>query len=308
MTGDTTQVDVKVQQASSEKRTAENNKVQLIFTVIKGTESDFGKIFSIGRKKIRIGRAKDNHISLNDPRISNSHCQIRVIKDTEIEQIIVTDLDSTNGTYVNGELVEERTLKSGDKIGMGSSIIRFSFHDDIEEKYHARLFAFATTDSLTSFYNRRYILSELENQSRIAKRNHRVFCIFLLDIDGFKEINDTFGHLIGDEIIKKIAACIKRNLREQDFAGRFGGDEFMIILPETEIKGALKLGDRVRRKIEEFVIPHEGRQISTTITGSIGQYGLHGDSSAHLLQVTDRALCQAKKLGKNRIVEAENIP
>jgi diguanylate cyclase (GGDEF)-like protein len=304
MSGDTTKIDIKVRKPASEKQPPEESRVHLLFTVIKGAESDFGKIFSIDKKRISIGRADDNQIVINDPMASKHHCQVRIIKDSQIEQIVVTDLNSTNGTHLNGELAEERILRSGDKIGIGSTVLRFSFNDEIEEEYHARLFTFATTDSLTGFYNRRYILTELENQSRIAKRNRRVFSIFLLDIDGFKEINDTFGHLVGDEIIKKIAFCIKRNLREQDFAGRFGGDEFMIILPETEIEGALILGDRVRGKIEDYAIPHQGRQIRTTITGSIGQYGLHADSPGRLLQVTDRALCQAKKQAKNRIVDA----
>jgi two-component system cell cycle response regulator len=304
MSGDTTQIDIKTRKPASKKRDPEERKVQLLFTVIKGTESDFGKTFIVDKKRISIGRTDDNYIVINDPMVSKHHCQMRIVKDSHIEQIIVTDLNSTNGTHVNGELAEERILRSGDKIGIGSTVLRFSFNDEIEEEYHARLFTFATTDSLTGFYNRRYILTELENQSRIAKRNRRVFSIFLLDIDGFKEINDTFGHLVGDEIIKKIAFCIKRNLREQDFAGRFGGDEFMIILPETEIGGALILGDRVRSKIEDYAIPYQGREIRTTITGSIGQYGLHANNSTQLLQVADRALCQAKKQGKNRIVEA----
>jgi len=183
--------------------------------------------------------------------------------------------------------------------------LRFGFSDEIEEDYHARLFSIATTDSLTGFFNKRFIMTELENHSRIAKRNNRVFSIFLLDIDNFKEINDTMGHIAGDEYLKKISDIIRSSLREQDLAGRFGGDEFLIILPETDILGARQVANRIRGAIAKITLLVSIRHLTASISAGIGQFSIHGDTPESLLKKTDDALMNAKRQGKNLVMEAE---
>ena len=109
-------------------------------------------------------------------------------------------------------------------------------------------------------YNKRFIINELENYCRIARRSSRAFSIIMIDIDDFKKINDRFGHLSGDEYLKQFAGLIHASLRDQDIAGRIGGEEFLIILPETAIDGALQLAVRVRKRVEEFVLALPGLQ------------------------------------------------
>lgn len=283
-----------------------DHRSSIIFTIIDGEENQFGKIFTFYKDSILIGRNKYSDIYINDENISNDHCEIKVIKNDEnkIDQIILKDLLSTNGTYVNGKLISNKVLKSGDKIKIGETTLRFNYNDKLEEKYHLKLFNIATSDSLTKLHNKRYTIGELENQYKIAKRNNRIFSLIMFDIDDFKIINDKYGHIAGDEFLKNVASHINKHIREQDFAGRFGGDEFLIILPETEIEGAVILANRIREKIEKSETVYRDHKIKTTISGGISQFSFSYNNIGELLEITDKALYKAKKLGKNKVIKA----
>ena len=277
------------------------------FTVIHGSEVDFGKHFLFSQSPILIGREKTNALCLEDDKVSKVHSEVNIIRNQELEQVVIKDLDSTNGTFVNGEPVRQAVLKSGDKIELGDSVLRFHYKDEIEEEYHSKLFTFAATDSLTGLYNRRYIVNELENQSKIARRNERIFSLIIIDIDNFKHINDIFGHLAGDDYLKKMAFVLNRSLREQDICGRIGGEEFLIILPETDLEGALNLANRIREQIEKTELIHQGRVVKTTVSAGISQFGLHASKSRELFNMADMALQIAKKTGKNTITLANEV-
>ena len=275
----------------------------IVLTVIAGSESDFGKHFVLERKRSAVGREKANDIALNDGKVSKAHCEISVIRSSRgIEQISILDLDSTNGTYVNSEPVVQATLKAGDKIQAGDTILQLSYSDEIEREYHAKLFDFAARDALTGMYNKRFIINELENYCRIARRSGRTFSIILIDIDDFKKINDRHGHLAGDEYLKQFAALVRNSLREQDIAGRFGGEEFLVVLPETAIEGALQLAVRIRKNAEEFVLPYQNSGIRTTISAGVCQYEKSIRDVKEFLEVADQALYEAKREEKNKVM------
>jgi diguanylate cyclase (GGDEF)-like protein len=277
----------------------------IVLTVIAGSGTDFGKHFVLERQRTAIGREKVNDIALNDGKVSKAHCEVSVIRSARgIEQIGILDLDSTNGTYVNGQAVVQATLKAGDKIQAGETILQLSYSDEIEREYHAKLFDFAARDALTGLYNKRFIVNELENYCRIARRSERAFCIILFDIDDFKAINDRHGHLAGDEYLKEIAALFARSLREQDIAGRIGGEEFLIILPETPIEGALHLAVRMRLRVEEFVLPFGNAGVRTTVSAGVCQYEKGIKDVKELLDLADRGLYEAKRADKNRVMRA----
>jgi diguanylate cyclase (GGDEF)-like protein len=275
------------------------------FTVIHGHELDFGKHFNFSGGSLIIGREKNNRISLEDEKVSKKHCEVSIIRTWDLEEVILKDLDSTNGTYLNGKPIRKAVLKTGDKIGLGDTVLRFSYNDLLEEEYHSRLFTFAATDSLTGLYNRRYTINELENQSRIARRNNREFSIAVFDIDNFKQINDDYGHLAGDDYLKRLSLELTQCLREQDICGRIGGEEFLVILPETPLEGALHLANRVREKVRNIELTNQDRIIQTTISGGVSQFGLHASESRALFEKADLALQAAKKSGKNMIIQAE---
>lgn len=281
----------------------------IVLTVIAGGETDFGKHFVLERKRTALGREKGNDIILNDGKVSKTHCEISVIRSTRgVEQINILDLDSTNGTFVNGEAVVQATLRAGDKIQAGVTILQLSYSDEIEREYHAKLFDFAARDALTGLYNKRFIVNELENYCRIARRSERAFSLIMIDIDDFKQINDRRGHLAGDEYLKQVAALLASSLREQDIAGRVGGEEFLVILPETPIEGALHLAVRVRMAVEGFALFYQDEPIRTTISVGVCQYEKGIREVKDLLDLADRALYEAKRLGKNRVMRAALDP
>jgi diguanylate cyclase (GGDEF)-like protein len=284
---------------------AANAEQSIVLTVIAGSEVDFGRHFVLERKRTGIGREKVNDIALSDGKVSKAHCEISVIRSPRgIEQISLLDLDSTNGTYVNGEAVVQATLKAGDKIQAGSTVLQLSYSDEIEREYHAKLFDFAARDALTGMYNKRFIVNELENYCRIARRSQRAFSVILLDIDDFKQINDRFGHLAGDEYLKRLAGLIRDTLRDQDIAGRIGGEEFLIVLPETAIEGAMQLAVRLRMNVEGFVLTVQGQDVRTTISAGVCQYQRGMKDVKELLDLADQALYEAKRSEKNRVMRA----
>ena len=281
------------------------DEYKLIFTIIEGSEVDFGKVYNFSEGSVCIGRDKSNDIVLHDEKVSRKHSRVSFIEDDKEERVVIKDLDSTNGTFVNGEPVVNQILQTGDKVKLGSTIIRFSYSDLIEEKYRSRLYNLATLDGLTGFYNKRYIMNKLEIHNRIAKRNQRIYSLVLIDIDNFKAINDEYGHPFGDEYLMMFAHVVENLLREQDIAGRFGGEEFVIILPETDLKGALTLSERVRKKMEDSKLIHRKKVVQSTVSIGVAQFPLHGKTVTQMMKKADEAMYLAKSRGKNRVAAAK---
>jgi diguanylate cyclase (GGDEF)-like protein len=277
----------------------------IILTIIDGNEIDFGKHFLLEKNKILLGREDTNDIAINDEKISKVHCEISIIKSSQgIEQIFIKDLDSTNGTYINSAVINQSTLHAGDKIQIGDTVLLLSYSDEVEKEYHAKLFNYAVRDTHTGLYNKRFIINELENISRIARRSGRAFSIIIIDIDDFKQINDLYGHNSGDDYLKSIAKLFTQSLREQDIAGRIGGDEFLIILPETTIDGAFQLAIRIRKNVEDFILHYLNFKIMTTISAGVCQYKNSIKDVNELLDIADQALYEAKRSGKNNVMQA----
>ncbi|GIX40554.1 MAG: hypothetical protein KatS3mg129_0287 [Leptospiraceae bacterium] len=168
----------------------------------------------------------------------------------------------------------------------------------------------AITDPLTNLYNRRYIIETLNTLLYISERNKGELAILMIDIDNFKNFNDEYGHQIGDEVLKIVAKVLKQSIRKSDIVGRFGGEEFIIILPNTNQKYAFKVAEKVRKNIENIHYKNFGLENIPKITISIGIsiFPLHGYSYDHLLRKADEALYQAKKSGKNRTMVALTSP
>ncbi|MCU0236712.1 MAG: GGDEF domain-containing protein [Acidobacteria bacterium] len=277
----------------------------ILLVIIAGSETDFGRHFVLEREEATIGRDEGNDIVIHDGKISKLHCAISVVRGGRgVESIDLRDLGTTNGTFVNGEPVARTTLTAGDKIQVGDTILQLSYGDEIDREYHARLFQLAARDALTGLYNKRHVLSEVEGQIRISRRSGRPFSVILLDIDDFKQVNDRFGHLAGDEYLGEFAGLLTRSLREQDIAGRIGGEEFLVILPETALDGAFQLAGRVRGQVEAFVLCRRDQEIRTTISAGVCQYEPGMRDASELLELADQAMYEAKKAEKNKVMRA----
>jgi len=160
-------------------------------------------------------------------------------------------------------------------------------------------------DALTGVYNRRMFDSVMEVEWANAKRNHQPLSLLMLDIDYFKQYNDFYGHIHGDECLKRVAKELcKVATRSRDFFARFGGEEFIIVLPETDDKAARMIAERCRSLIFKAQIPHEKSLVSQMLTVSIGVstiIPIHSDEAINFIAAVDRQLYQAKEKGRNRI-------
>lgn len=156
-------------------------------------------------------------------------------------------------------------------------------------------------DGLTGLYNRRYWEEQFSLEYKRSKRNDAPASVMMLDIDHFKNINDTYGHPAGDQVIKSLAQIIKKSIRETDIAGRYGGEEFAIILPDTVASNARMVGERIRRLAEAYTVEHEGVEMKVTV--SVGITEFHSSFKDHMswLEKADQALYKAKEAGRNRI-------
>ncbi|MFD2111597.1 diguanylate cyclase [Thiorhodococcus fuscus] len=154
------------------------------------------------------------------------------------------------------------------------------------------------TDVLTGLYNRRFLYLRLAKEIDLVKRYGHPLSIILFDLDHFKRINDTFGHRIGDEVLVKVAAALGDCVREMDVVGRYGGEEFLLILPHSGVAQALGVAERLRVMLRECVWPAEG--LTVTISGGISQYG--GESLDEFVESADHRLYEAKEFGRDRIV------
>jgi diguanylate cyclase (GGDEF)-like protein len=169
-----------------------------------------------------------------------------------------------------------------------------------------KLMEMATIDDLTKLYNRRYFFERFNQEIERAKRYQRPLSCVILDIDYFKNVNDTYGHLSGDQVLIDIAQILKNNCRQSDLAGRYGGEELIILLPETEATGAMIIAERIREMVEQHqTVDGKGEIIRVTV--SMGVVSLTGpeleeiDKNERIVQYADDALLQAKKDGRNRI-------
>jgi diguanylate cyclase (GGDEF)-like protein len=183
------------------------------------------------------------------------------------------------------------------------ALIDIRIRKALDERRAQRL---AITDGLTGLYNRRYFEERLEEETRRSRRYNRPMSILMIDIDYFKNYNDACGHLKGDEVLKQIARTLQKHSRETDIAARYGGEEFVMILPETDARNASRLGDRIRKSVEETSFEGQEQIPSKRVTISVGVSCLGKiDEGYDVLERADRALYVSKQSGKNRVTVVE---
>lgn len=156
-------------------------------------------------------------------------------------------------------------------------------------------------DSLTGLYNRQSFDETLESEINRAKRHEKELSILFLDLDDFKEVNDSFGHQTGDEVLKQVAKIVINEKRSEDFAARYGGEEIVVIMPETGKVDSLVLGERIRKRVEEMRIDFNGHTVRLTISGGLASFPENATDAESLLKCADDALYRAKGSGKNGI-------
>jgi diguanylate cyclase (GGDEF)-like protein len=167
---------------------------------------------------------------------------------------------------------------------------------------NSRLEELSNTDDLTKLYNRRYFMQLLELEFQRAQRYESRFSFVMIDIDNFKNVNDTCGHLLGDRILYEVAQILRENLRVHDLIGRYGGEEFALLMPETDVRGALVVAERYRKRVEDFIHIEDNKVLRVTISLGVAGYPHPAIKSVDdLIRLADNALYKAKNNGRNRV-------
>ena len=234
--------------------------------------------------------------------IRNDYPELKTIIDKAIDSITVAERQRILNRYIS-ITYEERidyTWVYGVVLGALFIISIFIYRQFEMGKYHKRLLRMATTDPLTVLCNRIRLDEKLLECHEYYKRTQRTFSVMIMDLDHFKRINDTYGHLIGDKTLVNLSQLVQNNIRNIDIAGRWGGEEFMIICPETNLDGAKRLAEKIKSIIEECDFPH-----IHTLTCSFGiSEGREDDRIESIVGRADKALYQAKEEGRNRVCTA----
>ena len=252
----------------------------------------------------KLGRASDNNVQLPDSSVSRRHALLKVDSDGKAR---LTDLGSTNGTFVNGRRVPMRTtivLQDGDRLRFGSNVlVKFVRPDPCEERFQREMFERTVRDSLTGLFNRVYFHEQVALLLENGASQGLGLAILLLDIDHFKQVNDTFGHDAGDEVLREVATVLRNATRSEDLVARYGGEEFIAALPIASPPLASERAERIRASLAGRTIQAAGRTLK--VTASIGlAFAPPGflQPIAELISAADIALYEAKKSGRDRVV------
>ncbi len=268
--------------------------------------NQLGKAFYLQGAEQIIGRSGDCDIQLPEDSVSRRHVKITVTRNV----VTVVDLGATNGLFVNGHRVQQAELQDGDRLHLGETVLKYLSRNNAESKFHEDIYRLMTVDDLTQAFNRPYFQESLKRELSRALRYERSLSLALLDIDQFKEINDTHGHPAGDEILMAFVMLIKRHIRESDLLARYGGDEFAIILPEADASSALQFCEKLRALVAAYPFPYG--KLRLPVTTSIGlQSYTHADgelSAEQMVAAADKQLYDAKKAGRNRICAGRFAP
>ena len=211
--------------------------------------------------------------------------------------LAVLALDPQLATYTTSDL-----LRFGLQIG---SIWLLAYVAGVfasgERRMRNSVLQLSRTDELTGLYNRSQLFPTLEEEVQRTRRSERGFCVLMIDLDGLKAVNDSFGHHRGDEVLRHLGGVIRRSIRLVDTAYRYGGDEFLVLLPETDFAGAFVVAEKIRAGAEEVGLAAGGGELLTSVSIGLVSCPEDGTSAEDLMIAADRAMYQAKSLGKNQV-------
>ena len=276
-----------------------------VLTVVSGPST--GRVYTVaeGGAETVIGRGKEAQVRIDDAGASRAHARFL---ETPDGSYVVEDLASTNGTFVDGKRVERAELHSGDRIHIGPNVvISFAIVAAQAEHIAHQLYESSVQDPLTLVYNRRYLVERLASELAYAKRHKTHLATIMFDLDLFKRVNDTHGHLAGDAVLREVAALVQRLVRAEDVFARFGGEEFVLLVRGIEHVNVGRFGERVRSAVERLEVKFEEMVLRVTV--SLGYASLRElpelqRDADTLIGLTDERLYKAKTEGRNRVCGA----
>ena len=254
-----------------------------------------GRRADIDTAQVLVGRSQEADLCIAHKSVSREHC--RIWRDGDTYRI--RDLGATNATRVNDEVISEATIADGDHVTIGESILKFISHTSAEAQYHEEIYQLATHDALTDLCNRRHFIEMMEKEIARAIRHQRPLTLCIADVDLFKPVNDRYGHISGDEVLRQIAALMRRHIRNDDVAARIGGEEFAMLLPECDENAAYGFAERLRAAVAEVVFTPGGEAQKITISIGIAALSPLRETRNRLMAAADAALYRAKSEGRN---------
>jgi diguanylate cyclase (GGDEF)-like protein len=261
---------------------------------------DIGKRTPLSKKAYIVGRDADVDLVISRSSVSRQHSQLTMDEQSEWW---VQDLGSTNGTFINEERITRKCLVDGDQVRFGDAIFKFLSGANIESAYHEEIYRMTILDGLTGIHNKRYLLEFLERELAGAHRHRHPLSLVMFDVDHFKKVNDSRGHLCGDAVLKEISMRIKTRMRREDLFARYGGEEFSCVLASTNLEGAVKFAEHVRTMVCDKPFVFDGQSFGVTV--SLGVSTVWNEPGVDLLTLIKRAdenLYAAKHGGRNCVI------
>jgi diguanylate cyclase (GGDEF)-like protein len=257
-----------------------------------------GTRFLLEAGPLRIGRMPDNEIVLDDDGVSRRHARIERRGDAWF----VMDVGSRNGTLLNErELEGEAKLANGDRIKVASTIFKYLSGADAESAYFEEIFQLSITDNLTQVHNRKHFDEMLDREFSRARRHGRPLSLLVVDIDHFKQVNDQYGHLTGDFVLREVADAMKQRVRRDETLARYGGEEFAILVAETELEGATLLAKGLLEAVATREIVFQSVRITVTVSIGCAELSPDDKNASELFRRADEKLYSAKRHGRNRV-------
>jgi diguanylate cyclase (GGDEF)-like protein len=259
---------------------------------------DLAAQYPLETPELHLGRIRDVDITLEGEGVSRDHARIL----QEGTTFVVEDLNSTNGTFVNDTRVDRHVLKEGDHLKIGPNILKFVVSAS-ETNFHEEVYRLTTRDGLTEAYNKRHFMEHLDRECERYNRYGGNVALIIFDIDHFKTVNDTYGHLAGDAVLRELSSVARECIRRNDFFARYGGEEFALILPECSEENAAKVCEKLRAAIEDHSFQFEDQSIPVTVSlgvAFLNETSQHKDSGA-FIAAADAKLYEAKRGGRNRV-------
>lgn len=294
---DVTNVTLNVNQLLQAHDAAQSDTVPCLVVLV---GQNVGEAHRLTGSESVVGRSASTTISLDDDAISRKHAKVICLE----KEVILEDLGSANGTFVNGERVTRCVLHDGDKVRLGhTTVLKFTYQDKIDQAFQRHMYDAALRDGLTKIFNKKYMYDRLIAEAAYAQRHNGDLSLVLIDVDHFKKVNDTYGHPAGDYVLARLAELVSTTLRAEDVFGRYGGEEFLVICRGIPLANASVVGERLRVAIQSSVFEFAGKVIPLTVSvGVASRIPGQLETASQLFVAADGALYEAKGAGRNCVV------
>lgn len=260
--------------------------------------------YRLDKAETLIGRDLDCAVSIQDSKISRNHAKVNALPTNDAQadpKFVLTDLGSTNGTFVNGQRISQIELRHRDRISIGSFVFGFFLRDELVVTPTAKSTDPGGLDELTGLLNRSIFERELESQVQAARKNRHELDLIFFEINHFKKLRETYGYQVGYEVLREVGNLVRMNCRKQDIGARYGSELFAILLPDTPMERALVQADRLRKAAIAYVVPTEDTAIGINVSVGLASLEDRMQSAHDLIRASERALQSARTGGRNEV-------